>query len=94
MKTFEDLEFRPWGEENGMQDLYPGAKHATLNFPNGYGVSVILAPRDCGFYSDGTSLFEVAVIKGGKVNYDIYDDVLPFQTKEEINKVIAKIQML
>lgn len=94
MKTFEDLEFRPWGEENHMESLHPEAKHAIINFPNGYGVSVILSPSYDDFYSNGVDTYEVSVIKDGRLDYSIYDDVLSYQTKDEVNKVLAKIQML
>lgn len=94
MKTFEDLEFHPWGQENGLEMCHPQAKHAVLNFPNGYSISVIFCPADDDFYSNGVDTYEVSVLKDGKINYDIYSDVLPFQTKDNINQVIAKIQML
>lgn len=97
MKTFEDLEFEPWGKYSGIEDLvslHPEAKHAILNFPNGYSISVIFSSADDDFYSNGIDTYEVSVIKDGRINYDIYPDVLGFQTKEQINQVIAKIQML
>ena len=94
MKTFDDLEFQPWGLDEGTQMLHPEAKIAKLNFPNGYGVSVILAPELDDFYSNGMGTYEAAVWKDGKLDHSLFKDVFAFQTKDQVNKLISTIQML
>ena len=88
MKTFEDLEFKK-------QCLpFIGTKeHASLNFNNGYGVSVILGKS---FYSNGVDTYEMAILKDGYICYttDITDDVLGYITKNEITEYMIKIQQL
>lgn len=93
MKTFEDLQFK----EHAMVKAYRNigvekrATHAVMNFPNGYGISVI-----CGedFYSNGKDEYEVAVLQEGCLCYStpITDDVLGYQTKEEISKIMKELQ--
>lgn len=85
MKTFKDLRFT----------AHPAvALHtqARMDFENGYGVSVVtgLAAR-CG---GGT--YEVAIMKNGNLCYstDITDDVLGYQTPDEITDVMIKLQSL
>jgi hypothetical protein len=59
MKTFNDLEFRP--------HEYDGGIIASMDFKNGYGVSVIKTPRSYGYDQD---LYELAVAKDGHLHYD------------------------
>jgi len=83
MKRFEDLEFK----ENVL-----GGSRAELKFDNNYGISVI---NGYGTYSD-THTFEVAVLYNRDLCYttDITNDVLSYQTIENINEIMLKLQEL
>ena len=97
MKTFEDLVFRPWGKllDVPYEVIFKLGRlnhtQAVMEFKNGYGVSVL-----CGdsFYSNGIDTYEVAVTKDGKLCYDtpITDDVLGWQTKEEVTEIMKALQ--
>jgi hypothetical protein len=73
-------------------------------FPGGYGLSVVRFRNPFGgggsYTSNDIEDYEVAIIKGRKGNWEIcYDtiltnDVLGFQTKEDINKIISHVQRL
>lgn len=78
MKTFSDLEFKPW---------HGGGKHAILNFDNDYGVSVLFGEN---YYSNGIDTYELAVLKYGLICYDT--DILRYITKEEVTDVMLKLQ--
>lgn len=109
-KTYNDLE---WGEHRLATDAkkldphqFPilaenkDAKHATMLFDNGYGISVV---KDCPLIT-GKSNFECAVI--GKVppedprqyrlvyDTDITDDVIRMDTPDEITDIMRRIQDL
>lgn len=84
MKTFEDLEFK--------DREFTNIKQARMDFENGYGISVV-----CGngtYCSNDGSNYEVAVMKDGKVIYNtpITDDVLSYQTPEQITAIMKEIQ--
>ena len=82
MKQFEDLEFKQHPSGTGLV--------ARLNFDNGYGVSVV---RFVGAYADQFS-WEVAILKNDKLCYttDLTNDVLGYQSEENINKIMTKLQ--
>lgn len=87
-KTFEDLKFKK----------YPYAflndcKIAQINFPNKYGISVIFGKQ---VYSNGKDTYEVAVLYKKQLCYTspITDDVLGYQTKEEVTEIMKQIQDL
>jgi len=98
-KTFEDLDFHPWMDGRVSFSFIPeylGARQARLDFPNGYGVSVLFGEV---FYSNGIDTYELAVIKDGK--RIVYPpevcpdgDVLGYITKEEVTEAMRKIQDL
>lgn len=85
MKTFKDLEFKPHSIGNGLQ--------ATMNFDNDYGVSVVKSNGSYGFKSD---LWEVAILYKDSLTYntDITDDVLGYQTDQDVTDVMKKVQAL
>lgn len=101
MKTFDDLVFRSWGEIHcipaqivlrlGRQE----DKQATIEFENGYGISVL-----CGksFYSNGSNTYEVAVMRDGKVVFPESvcpdGDVMGWRTAEEVTEIMRKVQEL
>lgn len=85
MKTFKDLEFKPHSLGSG--------RHAVLEFDNNYGVSVLLGEL---FYSNGIDTYELGILKNGYLCYDtsITDDVLGYLTKDEVTKIMERIQKL
>jgi hypothetical protein len=86
---FSELDFQPHPNWDGVQ-----AKHF---FGNGYGVSVI---RSSHSYGGTSGLYELAVLKGTedkwKICYDTYitEDVLGYQTEEQIESVLNEIEKL
>lgn len=85
MKEFIDLEFRDKG--------YMGGKLASMEFPNGYGISVVSV---YGSYSNAKSPYEIAVLHGGEICYDteITSDVIGYLTPEEVTEYMKQIQAL
>jgi hypothetical protein len=86
MKTFKDLEFTPHPSITG--------KKAVLKFPNGYSVSVLFGDM---FYSNGRDTYELAAIgRNGVLCYstDLSDNVLCYQTEDQITKAMEFIQNL
>lgn len=79
MKTFDDLTFK---FRKGISII-----QARMDFPNGYGISVVSGD---GLYCDDT--FEVAVFKDGHYDTPITDDVLGYQTQEDITKIMIELQ--
>lgn len=80
MITFKDLVFR---YDNGVV-------YARFNFDNNYGISVVHGPN---FYCDKDT-YEVAVLRNNCLYYDtpITDDVLGYQTPEDIDKIMTELQ--
>lgn len=85
MKTFKDLEFderiRPFG-----------GSRAVIEFENEYGLSIV---EGHGCYQDeGT--YEVGILHEGSLTYDtsITDDVLSYQSVEDIEKLMVEVQNL
>jgi len=86
MADFTDLVFTP--HEN-----FPDATQAAFEFPNGYGISVITG----GFaYTSPSSPYEIAVVLHGALCYDtlITDDVLGWQTADDVSKRMAQLEAL
>lgn len=81
MYEFSDLLFMPH---------YINGIHATMNFDNGYGVSVVKGEL---FYCDEDT-FEVAILKDGDICYTtpLTGDVLGYQTAEDITKIMQELQ--
>lgn len=84
--TFEDLEFYPHPHFPRFQE------QAVLEFTNGWGLSVING-NDA--YCDNKT-YEVAVLWRGNLDCstDITDDVLPYQTPEQITEIMKKLQTM
>ena len=89
MKTFKDLKF----EEHSYAKYYKGAKQATMNFENGFGVSVLIG--SC-FYSNGVNSYELAVLKNGNLCYDsgLTEDVFGRLSAREVTKIMKQVQQL
>ena len=83
MKTFNDLEFGP--HPTGL-----GGKIAQMDLGNGYKISVVGGGR--GLYGDGETTFEVAMFDrvGDMIKLGENDQVLGWQTIDEINEIIKK----
>lgn len=87
---FSDLKFEPHG-------VYPSGIHAKHFFDNGYGLSVVRFP---GSYGYDSGLYEVAIIKGVEENWNICydtvitDDVLGYQSEEEVEVLLYEVENL
>ena len=86
MITFDNIKF----------DTHPlGGVSGKLFFPGGYGISVVR--HDYSYTSKNIDDYEVAILKGDQDNWEIcYDthftnDVLGYQTKEDINKILSHL---
>ena len=84
MKGFKDLKIIE-------HDL--GKFKRGLEFPNGYGVSVI-----CTSYSYGgrDGLYELAVLDDGQITYStpITDDVIGFLNETQVTEIMHKVYVL
>ena len=94
-KTFDDLVFEPWGSRRklAVPPSFLGAEQAVLEFPNGYGVSVLFGKA---FYSNGIDTYELAVLHNGRIDYttEVTDNVLAYITKEEVTAAMITLQKL
>lgn len=88
MKTFNDLKF-----DRDVNPLGFFMERASLQFPNGYGISVI---RGTYSYGGDEGLYECAVLKDDKLYYDspITDDVIGYCDEDEVTKIMKQIQEL
>ena len=83
---FEDLEFKPMlNHDNGI--------FVRVEFPNGYGASIVKSPRS---YGGAQDLYELAVLYDNMINYDteITNDVLGYLTPEDVTKLLERIEAL
>jgi hypothetical protein len=93
VKTFDDLVQKPHHCGDGIS--------ARMNFPNGYGVSVVRFRGHGEFaryasYTDDENEWEVAVIHNEHLCYEtpITNDVIGHLTKDEVTDVMRRIQEL
>jgi hypothetical protein len=87
MKTFDDLVFKPHA-------MGRGAVHAKLDLGNDIEVSVVGGPN---LYGNGTTSFEVAAFYktlGKFVPFEDGDDVSGWNSKEEVTKIINRLENL
>ena len=69
-----------------------GATKARHTFENGWQVSVVAGPEDCGLYGDiNHDTFEVAIIRP---NGNMLEDVMPYQTPVQITSILRLVEML
>lgn len=103
MKTFEDLQFNPHPTALIYREMFAyrsevdpytqkmcQATQARMDFPNGYGISVL-----CGiiFQSNGEDTYEVAVLYEGRlIQWFEEDSVRGWRTKEQITEIMKQIQ--
>lgn len=85
MKTFKDLEFKKWQNSEG--------SHAYMEFPNGYGISVITGKMA---YSDEKHPYEAAVLYKGDLYCTIVnpDGVIGYLNEEGVTEIMKRIQEL
>ena len=84
--VFEELNFQPHPAGMGQQCI--------VQFPNGYGASVVQGPYT---YGGKDGLYEIAVFgKNGEITYStpITDDVLGYLSEEEVEKTLTDIKNL
>ena len=86
MKTFKDLEFKKHSNLNF-------DTHATMNFCNKYGVSVISGEYA---YTNEKYMYEVAILKDGRITYEsgITDDVIGYCDEKKVTDIMKKVQEL
>ncbi len=84
--TFEDLEFKT-------MTSYSEGIHVRVEFPNGYGASVIQSPYS---YGGSNGLYELAVLYGGHICYDteITNDVLGYLNQADVTELLQRIEAL
>ena len=90
MKTFNDLEFVR------MDDAFFGVDgvRARIDFPNGYGASVV---RHNYSYGGPDGLYELGVTKNGELHYDnpvAEGDVHGYLDEEAVTELLKGIQLL
>ena len=86
MKTFNDLEFKPHVNMNGIM--------SRIEFENGYGASVVRGEYT---YGGDQGLYELAVLdSNGDLTYDtpITNDVLGHLSEDDVTEVLKEIQLL
>ena len=84
--TFQELSFQ--NHPMGM------GKQCIVQFPNGYGVSIVQGPNT---YGGSKGLYELAVFgKNGEITYDtpITNDVIGYLSELEIEKTLIDIKNL
>lgn len=84
----------PFGEyivDDGVHPRLEG-RRTRYEFPNGYGASVISGEL---FHCDAEHPYEIGLLKNGKLDYRALggeiDDVLSYQTDEDLMIVLAKL---
>ena len=91
---FEDLVFKETGLFRLIDEKHYQAK---VFFSNGYGASVIYG---YGVYGSDEAPYELAVIKGNDEDFEIVydtpitDEVVSYQTAEQITELLEKIEAL
>jgi hypothetical protein len=80
------LNFKP-------HDIGIGGTHATIEFDNGYGASIVTGPM---FYTSDHRPYELAVLHNGKLTYDtpITEDVLGYLVAAEVESTLDEIAAL
>jgi len=84
--TFQELKFQ--------DHTLVGRKQCIVQFPNGYGASIVQGEYT---YGGKDGLYELAVFgKDGHITYDtpITDDVLGYLTEQDVEDTLNKIKNL
>lgn len=83
-----------FGELNFQQHPMGIGQQCVVQFPNGYGASIVQGPHT---YGGSNGLYELAVLdKNGELTYatPITDDVLGYLTEEDVEKTLSDIKNL
>ena len=100
-KTFDDLVFYKKGGDPCVAHtmmvmvkdyIYPDAIRASIEFDNGYGVSVIAGGMARGHRS---APYELAIFKGDELDYDHPEsdgDVRGHLTPDEVTEIMRRVQ--
>lgn len=93
MKTFADLIFKRHPNALDGSAVFADAKQATLQFDNGYGVSVISGEA---FYTRPGCPYEMAIRHGEELCYatPITDDVMGYLTEDDVTERMRQVQEL
>jgi hypothetical protein len=86
MKTFNDLEFKPHPQLNGVV--------SRISFDNGYGASIVKNEYS---YGGREGLYELAVLDSdGKLTYEtpVTDDVEGYLSEDDVTRLMEQIQNL
>jgi hypothetical protein len=83
--NFSDLQFNPTSRPSGIQ--------ARILFPNGYGASVVKSDFS---YGGKEGLYELAVLKDGKLCYDtaVTSDVRGRLNEQDVESYLNQIKSL
>ncbi len=103
LKTFEDLQFEPHPHAITLKGLYASqqnidpyieqmfeAVQAVMQFPNGYGISVLCGVQ---FYSNGRDTYEVGTRyceEDGCTKWE----VVGWKTREEVEEIMIELQKI
>lgn len=100
LKQFKDLVFKQHEMTkdafllpSSTRGVYMNAKHAKMQFENGYGISVLKGTL---FYSNGIDTYEVAVLDNNGICYNtsITNDVIGYVDADEVSNIMKQIQEL
>lgn len=101
MKTFEDLEFKPWKDwctpvlRELYTEKYKDCTRAMMVFPNGFGINVLFGK--C-FKSNGVDTYDCMVIKDHSACYvnlkGLKDGIAGNLVKEGVTALMKRIQEL
>ena len=80
-------------KRDGIHEAGLGGHRLWIEFPNGFGASVIKTPFS---YGGSKDLFELAVFHNGSLTYDteLTDDVLGYLKISDVNDYLKKISLL
>jgi hypothetical protein len=95
MKSFKDLQFKKRfdKETTKLMPLFNDCENATLDFDNGYSISVVTG---YGTHTSVSEPYECAVLFNGELTYSthITDDVIGYCNEEDVTKIMKQIQEL
>lgn len=100
LKQSKDLVFKQHGMTkdafllpSSIREEYMNAKHAKMQFGNGYGTSALKGTL---FYSNGIDAYEVAVLDNNGICYNtsMTNDVTGYVDADEVSNIMKQIQEL
>ena len=100
LKQFKDLVFKrhemtkdAFLLPSSIREEYMNARHAKMQFENGYGISVLKGTL---FYSNGIDTYEVAVLDNNGIchNTSMTNDVIGYVDADEVSDIMKQIQEL